>query len=69
MARFWESLSESSRPKWAELYKQFKGREWEKPLRDERAIQCVGKLEDTEEIKKIMKETPNYTIDSQGREG
>ena len=58
MPRFVDLLSESSRPKWAELYKQFKGREWEKPSSDERAISCEPKLESLEEIDKLMREKP-----------
>jgi len=67
--KFWESLSESSKPKWAELYKQFMGKKWTPPKRDKRAIECKTKIEDTAEIEKLMKERPGYSVDVQGREG
>jgi len=67
--KFWESLSEQSKPKWAELWKDKMGQDWVPPERDKRAIKCETKLEDTTEIDKLMREKPGYSVDVQGREG
>jgi len=62
MAKFWESLSESGKPKWAELYKQFKGKKWVPPAQDKRAIECETKIESLEEIDKLMRQKPGRVI-------
>ena len=69
MATLWESLSEPSREKWAELYKQFMGKQWAPPAQDKRAIECETKIEDLAEIGKLMQQKPGYSVDVQGREG
>ena len=69
MATFVDFLSEPSREKWAELYKQFMGKKWVPPAQDKRGIQCETKIEDLAEIGKLMKERPGYSVDVQGREG
>jgi hypothetical protein len=79
MATFWESLSESSKKRWAGteegnekvvgIYEQFTGRKWVPPAKDKRAIHCETKIEDTAEIADLMKQKPNYPLDVQGREG
>jgi hypothetical protein len=55
MATFWESLSEASRESWKELCENVE--KWEKPT----------KVEDLQEIDRLMREKPNYSIDKQGR--
>jgi len=67
MATFWESLSEKSREDWPEIYQKFKGKKWENPIKDERGIQAETKIEDIEEIDRLMRQKPNYSIDIQGR--
>ena len=69
MATFPESLSEPSREKWADLYKQFMGKKWTPPAQDKRGIECETKIEDTAEIGKLMQQKPGYSVDVQGREG
>ena len=69
MATFVESLSESGKVMWAELYKQFMGKKWENPTKGERAIKCEPKLENLEEIDKLMRQKPGYSVDAQEREG
>jgi len=61
--------TEKSKENWAVLYKKVKGKKWVPPVKDKRGIQCETKIEDTEEIAKIMKQKPGYSVDKQGREG
>ena len=68
MVTFWESLSEPSKANWAEIYKKLTSRDWKPPAQDKRAIQCEPKIEDISEIDKLMRQSPNYSIDVQGRE-
>jgi len=69
MATFVDLLSESSKPKWAEIYRKFMGKKWIPPKRGDRAIECETKIEDLAEIDKLMKEKPGYSVDGHGREG
>jgi len=69
MATFVDLLSESSREKWAELYRKFMGKKWTPPAKDKQAIQCETKIENLAEIDKLMKEKPGYSVDVQEREG
>ena len=69
MATFVDFLSESSRANWAELYKQFTGKQWAPPAQDKRGIQCETKIEDLAEIGKLMRQKPGYSVDVQEREG
>jgi len=63
----WKSLSEQSKPKWAELYEKLTGKKWEIPTKE--PDKCETILEDVSEIDKLMKEKPGYSVDVQGREG
>lgn len=63
MATFVGSLSELSKPKWAELYRKFTGKKWVPPKKDKRTIHCETKIEDLQEIDKLMRQKP------QGRMG
>jgi len=50
------------------LYKKVKGKKWVPPVKDKRGIRCETKIESPEEIAKIMKQKPGYSVDKQGRE-
>jgi hypothetical protein len=63
-----DSLSERSRKDWPEIYERLTGRKWENPIKDKRAIHLEAKLEDTQEIARIMEQSPSYVVDVQGRE-
>ena len=65
---FVDSLSEKGKQNWVEIYRQFMGKKWENPTKDKRAIHCEVKIEDTEEIARLMAEKPSYSVDVQGRE-
>ena len=67
MATFTDFLSEKGKANWAELYKQFMGKDWIPPFKDKN-IECETKIEDLAEISKLMKEKPGYSVDVQGRE-
>jgi len=69
MATFVDFLSEKGKANWAEIYKQFMGKKWTPPKSGKRAIKCEAKIESLEEIDKLMKAAPNYSVDVQGREG
>jgi len=68
MATFVDFLSEKGKANWAEIYKQLTGKKWVPPKRDKRAIECDTKIEDTQEISKLMKQKPGYSVDVQERE-
>jgi len=68
MANFVELLSEQGKENWAQIYKQLTGKKWTPPMKDKRGIRCETKLESLEEIGKLMRQKPNYTISKQGRE-
>jgi len=68
MATLWQILSNENRQKLAGFYEEKFGKQFLAPARHERAIQCETKLEDISEIDKLMRQTANYSIDSQGRE-
>jgi len=61
MARFTDSLTEKGKENWAALYKKVKGKKWVPPVKDKRGIQCETKIENPEEIAKIMRQVPNPT--------
>jgi hypothetical protein len=65
---FVDSLSEKGRANWPEIYQRLTGKKWENPTKDKRGIKCETKLESLEEIDKLMRQKPNYTIDTEGRE-
>jgi len=69
MARFTDLLSEKGKQNWPEIYKQLTGKKWIPPKKDKRGIQCETKIEEPEEIAKLMKQKPGYSVDKQGREG
>ena len=69
MTKFADVLTEKGKENWAALYKKVKGKKWVPPVKDKRGIRCETKIEDTEEIAKIMKQKPGYSDDKQGREG
>ena len=61
MAKFTESLSETGRKNWPEIYRRLIGKEWVPPGKEERGITCETKLEDIEEIDRLMRQKPNPT--------
>ena len=62
MTTLWEELypllSREKKAEWAKRYKKKFGKEFIPP-----------KMENLREISKLMKEKPNYSVDSQEREG
>ena len=62
MATFTDLLSEKSKANWPEIYQRLTGKKWENPTKDERGITCETKLEDIEEIDKIMRKKPERVI-------
>jgi len=58
MAKFWELLSERGRVAWFLLCQQH-GIVISEPTRDERGIQLEAKIEDLEEIDKLMRQKPS----------
>jgi len=56
---FIDSLNEQSRKRWPRIYKRFKRKDWIPPKKD--SIQCETKIEDVEEIDKLMRQKPNPT--------
>ncbi len=60
--KFTDCLSEDTREAWPEIYERLTGKKWENPTKDKRGITCETKLEDIEEISKIMKEKPGRVI-------
>ena len=81
MAKFVDVLSEKSKERWTGtekcdgkekvkgIYEHFTGKKWVPPVKDKRGIRCETKIESPEEIAKIMKQKPGYSVDKQGREG
>lgn len=65
---FVDSISERTKPNWAEIYKQLTGKKWVPPKSGKQVIKCEAKTESLEEIDKLMKAAPNYSVDVQGRE-
>lgn len=55
MANFVKLLTEESRLNWPEIYKKFTGKEWENPTKEERGIKCETKIEDLQEIDRLMR--------------
>jgi hypothetical protein len=69
MAKLWDSLSPISKVNLARVYKNLTGLDFVPPKgEDKRGIHCEVKIESLPELDKLMKETPNYPIDVQGRE-
>jgi len=58
---FVESLSEESKENWPEIYQHFTGKKWRPLRKDKRGIRLEAKLEDVEEIGRIMRQVPNST--------
>ena len=54
----WFSLSEENKSKLARYYEQHFGMKLVPPGREKRAIQCEVKIEDLEEIDRIMRKVP-----------
>ena len=61
MANFVELLSEQGREKWAQLWLKHMGKEWCPESKPGRGIECETKLEDLEEIDRLMRQKPNPT--------
>ena len=55
MKNFVDSLSEQGKANWLRLYKKFKRREWKPAEKDKRGITCETKIEDAEEIGRMMR--------------
>lgn len=55
MANFVDSLSKQGKVNWLKLYKKFKRREWKPEEKDKRGISLEPKLEDLEEIGRLMR--------------
>lgn len=64
----WFCLSKENKDKLARFYEENFGMKLVPPRRDRRAIHCEVKIEDTAEISRLMQESPNYSLDVQGRE-
>ena len=47
--------TESGKANWAVLYKKYKHKKWVPPEKDKRGIRLEAKLEDVEEIGRIMR--------------
>ena len=62
MATFTDLLSEKSRTSWPLIYKQLTGKKWKPPEKDKRGITCETKIEDLQEIDKIMRQKPERVI-------
>jgi len=60
MAKFCKLLSDKGRVNWWTLCKEF-GVEPEQTDRDERRIHLEARLEDLQEIDRLMREVPNAT--------
>jgi len=69
MTKLYLILSEEDKEKLAQIYEQLTGRKFKPPARDKQTVHLEAKLEDAEEMEKIMKQAPNYAVDVQGREG
>jgi len=52
---FVKALSEKSKEDWDTLYKKYKHKEWRPPEEDKRGIRLEAKIEDVEEIGRIMR--------------
>jgi len=55
MARFTDLLSEKSKENWPEIYWQLTGKKWIPPKKDKRGICLEARLEDVEEIGRMMR--------------
>lgn len=62
MATLWQILSLENRNKLAEFYEEKFGKPFLPPGRHERAIELDTKLEDLEEIDKLMRQKPGRVI-------
>ena len=59
--KLWDTLSEKNKERLAQCYEQLTGKKFIPPKRK-------PEMEDLSEMKKIMEEAPNYSVDVQGRE-
>jgi hypothetical protein len=59
MATLWQILSTENKNKLADFYEEKFGRAFIPPGREERAIQLQGKLENLDEIDKLMRQKPH----------
>ena len=59
--KLWDTLSEENRKKLAQCYEQLTGKKFIPPKRK-------PEMETPAEMKKMMEEPPNYSVDVQGRE-
>ena len=69
MANLWQVLSLENRNKLAKFYEEEYGKLFLAPGRYDRDIKLDTKLEDLEEIGRLMRQVPGQAIDKQGREG
>ena len=66
MAKFCKLLSDKGRVNWWKLCKEYDVNP-DQPKKEERGIQFQLVGESLEEIDHFMRETPNYTMESQAR--
>ncbi|MGA2669972.1 MAG: hypothetical protein ABSF21_00925 [Dehalococcoidia bacterium] len=70
MAKLWDMLSPINKVNLAKVYKNLTGLDFVPPKdEDKRKIHVEAKLEAPEELERIMQQSPNYSVDVQGREG
>jgi len=74
MATLWERLypllSEEKKEEWAKRFKKRFGVEFIPPGKDERDVKAINleaKMEDTAEMREIMEQAPNYSVESKER--
>jgi len=58
---FVDCLSKQSKENWPVVYEHFTGKKWRPLRKDKRGIRLEAKLEDVEEIGRIMCQVPNST--------
>lgn len=69
MATAWDCLSIQSKRNLARYSRKRLGVFFKPPGSKKRAIEVQGKLESLEEIDRLIRKAPGYSIDVQGREG
>lgn len=69
MARFWDLVTPEGKARLAAWYEEQFGKELDMtaPDQDKRDIRCEPKLESIEEIDKLIRQPPDYTVESKGR--
>ena len=66
MARIWNLISNEALAGLVRLqYKHYSGVKLEPPVEDKQSVTVVGKIEDMEEIDKLMREKPRYGRDTE----